>query len=129
MRSIPIDFDAPTYARAIAACGGTEEALWLEYYRELGALVRGAGARVVGHVDLVRLFSGEEGRDLRTWGGGEVWGEVKKVLGEVRRGGGWLECNTSGLRKGLGEPYPGRVVAEVGFFLSLSSLQGWVLFF
>lgn len=116
MRSIPIDFDAATYQRAIDACGGTEEALWLEYYRELGGLVRGARARVVGHVDLVRLFSGEEGRDLRVCWGGRVWEAVVAVLREVRRGGGWLECNTSGLRKGLGEPYPGRVVAEVSLF-------------
>lgn len=97
----------------------------MEYYRELGELVRGAGAKVVGHVDLVRLYSGEEGRDVREWG--EVWREVKGVLGAVKEGGGWLECNTSGLRKGLGEPYPGRVIAEVGSFLSPSSLQLWFL--
>ncbi|KAK1836802.1 putative histidinol-phosphatase [Podospora conica] len=63
VRSIPIDFDAATYHRARAACGGTEEGLWTEYFRELRALVAETRPRVVGHVDLVRLYSEEEGRD------------------------------------------------------------------
>ncbi|EAQ87360.1 hypothetical protein CHGG_03979 [Chaetomium globosum CBS 148.51] len=52
------------------------------------------------------------GRELK---GGEwpgVWERVVRNLEFVKGYGGWLECNTSGLRKKLPEPYPKREIAE-----------------
>ena len=66
--------------------------------------------RVVGHFDLVRLFGTEKGPWKELKG---VWERVVRNLEFVRGYGGWLECNTSGLRKGLEEPYPKREIAEV----------------
>ncbi|KAL2015630.1 hypothetical protein VTK56DRAFT_5087 [Thermocarpiscus australiensis] len=111
---VPIDFDAATYARAVeeaSGCGsGSEEALFERYFDEQFAMLRELRPPVVGHFDLVRLFSADPGRELRRWTG--VWERVRRNLAFVRGYGGWLECNTSALRKGLAEAYPKREIAE-----------------
>lgn len=122
---MPIDFDAAMYAQAVAACAGGgggggggrgEEALFEAYFDEQFEMLRALRPRVVGHFDLVRLFSEAPGRALKGGGGGEgwrgVWERVVRNLEFVLGYGGWLECNTSGLRKGLAEPYPKREIAE-----------------
>ncbi|KAI0161884.1 histidinol-phosphatase [Hypoxylon sp. FL1284] len=107
----PIDYDASYYARAVALAGGTEEAAYAAYYDQQHALLTALRPRVVGHFDLVRLLSADPARDVRAaWPG--VWARVRRNLALVASYGGWLECNSSALRKGLAEPYPGRAIAE-----------------
>lgn len=116
---IPIDFDADMYARALAIAG-CEERLWERYFDEQHALLTLAAAggrrrpRVVGHFDLLRLFSKEQGGlgwKGRRWIG--VWARARRNLEYIAQQGMLLEVNTAGLRKGLGEPYPIREVCEV----------------
>lgn len=124
---VPIDLDKTRYARArdnCAAAAGVaaaadvdaaEAALYASYYDDQHAMLAALRPRVVGHVDLVRLLSEQPGRDVRTWAAGNaagVWVKVVRNLRCVRAYGGWLECNTSALRKGLAEPYPARAIAE-----------------
>lgn len=113
-RGVPIDYDDSTYARAVAICGGArgEEGLFEVYFDEQMDMLRALEPRVVGHFDLIRLLSRVPGRELK---GGEwpgVWERVVRNLEFVKGYGGWLECNTSGLRKELPEPYPKREIAE-----------------
>lgn len=115
----PIDFDKAFYAKARDAAGGSEELLYARYYDEQHAMLKALKPRVVGHFDLIRLLSEDPGRDLRSaWtakaaGGGEtVWDKVVRNLKVVQSYGGWVECNSSALRKGLAEPYPARPIAE-----------------
>ncbi|KAI9152067.1 putative histidinol-phosphatase [Paramyrothecium foliicola] len=111
VHSIPIDYDAATYASAVAASArATEEGLFEDYYDLQYEMLRALKPRIVGHFDLIRLMSSQPGRDLREWAG--VWDRVKRNLALVREQGGMLECNTSALRKGLDEPYPCRLIAE-----------------
>ncbi|KAK4155405.1 Polymerase/histidinol phosphatase-like protein [Chaetomidium leptoderma] len=114
-RGIPIDFDGALFAAAVAACGGTEEGLFEAYFDEQFQMLRALRPRVVGHFDLVRLFSSSSADEVlsRKEGGWEgVWERVVRNLRFVKEYGGWLECNTSGLRKGLAEAYPKREIAE-----------------
>jgi histidinol-phosphatase (PHP family) len=114
VHSIPIDYDATTYAAAVAASNKpTEEGLFEDYYDLQYEMLRALQPRIVGHFDLIRLLSSKPGRDLKEWKG--VWDRVKRNLALVREQGGWLECNTSALRKGLEEPYPCRQIAEVRY--------------
>jgi histidinol-phosphatase (PHP family) len=110
--SVPIDYDAASYARAVAASsrGGTEEGLYEDYYDLQHEMLKALEPRVVGHFDLVRLMSSQPGRDIREWKG--VWEKVRRNLELVKEQGGMLECNSSALRKGLDEPYPCRAIAE-----------------
>jgi len=112
---VPIDFDGAMYAQAKAACGGSEEGLYGKYFDEQFEMLRTLKPRVIGHFDLIRLLSEDPGRDLRTAWEGRVWEKVVRNLRAAAEYGGWLECNTSALRKGLAEPYPARGIAEVCF--------------
>jgi HisJ family histidinol phosphate phosphatase len=113
---IPIDFDKAMYATARDACGGTEAAMYASYYDAQFDMLQALRPRVVGHFDLIRLMSDDPARDLRGWEGGHVWQKVLRNLRFVVQYGGWLECNTSALRKGLAEPYPARQIAQVSVY-------------
>lgn len=111
VHSIPIDYNADMYQKAVAASGGTEEKLYEAYYDLQHQMLVDLRPVVVGHFDLVRLMSEEPERDIRKWSG--VWERVRRNLMVVLEQGGWLECNSAGLRKGLEEPYPCKIIAEV----------------
>jgi len=106
VRTIPIDFDRPTYEHAREACGGTEEALFLAYYEAQHEMLVALQPPVVSHFDLIRLLSDDPGRTMGDLGNGSVWTQIKENLNVIRTYGGLLEINSSALRKGLAEPYP-----------------------
>ncbi|PFH57778.1 hypothetical protein XA68_14587 [Ophiocordyceps unilateralis] len=109
VHGIPIDYDASFYADALAASGGGEERLYEDYYDLQHDMLLALTPRVVGHFDLIRLLSADPARDVSRWHG--VWERIRRNLQLIARQGGWLECNTAALRKGLDEPYPCRVIA------------------
>ncbi|KAK4218531.1 putative histidinol-phosphatase [Rhypophila decipiens] len=113
---VPIDFDKEMFLAAKEKCGGTEEKLYAVYFDEQFEMLKFLRPKVVGHFDLIRLLSDETGRDLSpagSWAGKEeIWSKIVRNLEFVVGYGGWLECNTSALRKGLDEPYPARPIAE-----------------
>lgn len=111
MNEVPIDYDAALYAKAVEKSGGSEEELYEDYFEQQFEMLQTLKPKVVGHFDLVRLLSEKPGRDLTEWKG--VWEKVLRNLLEVVKYGGLLEINTSALRKGLAEPYPGRQICEV----------------
>lgn len=111
MNEIPIDYDATFYAKAIQRSGGSEEKLYEDYFEQQYEMLHALKPKVVGHFDLIRLLSENPDRDLSEWKG--VWELVLRNLLEVVEYGGLLEINTSALRKGLKEPYPGRQICEV----------------
>ncbi|RDA88756.1 hypothetical protein CP532_4069 [Ophiocordyceps camponoti-leonardi (nom. inval.)] len=111
VHGIPIDYDAAFYADAVAASDGNDEqGLYRDYYDLQFEMLRALRPRVVGHFDLVRLLSADPGRDVSTWPA--VWDRIVRNLQLIASQGGWLECNTAALRKGLDEPYPCRVIAQ-----------------
>ncbi|KAI0014717.1 histidinol-phosphatase [Xylariomycetidae sp. FL0641] len=88
-----------------------ERHMYAAYYDQQHAMLTALRPRVVGHFDLVRLLSRDPARDVRAlWP--DVWARMCRNLRAVAAYGGLLECNSSALRKGLAEPYPGRAVAE-----------------
>ena len=112
VHSIPIDYDADKYAAAVAASSRKdEESLFEDYYDLHFSMLQTLRPKVVGHFDLIRLMSKEPERDVRRWPG--VWDKIIRNLKTAKEQGGWLECNSAGLRKGLAEPYPCRSIAEV----------------
>ncbi|KAL7961338.1 polymerase/histidinol phosphatase-like protein [Trichoderma compactum] len=110
VHGIPIDYDKATYAAAVAAAGGSEERLHEDYYDLQYDMLRALKPRIVGHFDLIRLMGEDPGRDARQWTG--VWQKIRRNLEYAAQIGAWLECNSAALRKGLDEPYPGRIVSE-----------------
>jgi histidinol-phosphatase (PHP family) len=116
VNGVPIDFDTAHYQRAVATTAeATERGLFARYYDQQLEMLTALRPRVVGHFDLCRLMCASAPPAVpdvrRDWP--DVWDRVVRNLQFVASYGGWLECNTSALRKGLAEPYPCRDIAEV----------------
>ncbi|KIH88902.1 histidinol-phosphatase (PHP family) [Sporothrix brasiliensis 5110] len=136
-RGTPIDYDKATFQEAIdvavakAASSSSsstsisarssatdivdpEVYLNADYYDQQLEMLQTLHPRIVGHFDLVRLLSADPSRDPSTAAclATLVWPKIQRNLEFVASYGGWLECNTAALRKGLAEPYPGRAIAE-----------------
>lgn len=124
--TIPIDYDRTMYLQAVRAAAKkkgfpappegessseAEETLFETYFDEQYSLLETLRPKVIGHFDLIRLFSSLPSRRLDSWPG--VWRRIERNLTLIKSYDGWLECNTSALRKGLEEPYPKREIAEV----------------
>lgn len=123
VHEVPIDYDAALYAKAVAASSPpTEQGLFEAYYDSQHEMLLALKPRVVGHFDLIRLLASEPDRNPRDWP--SVWAKIERNLKVVIEQGGLLEINSSGLRKGMKEPYPGseivKVFTEMGGKLTLS---------
>ena len=104
---VPIDYDTPLYREARELAGGTDEAVFAQYFDAQLEMLQQLRPPVVGHFDLIRLKSDAADRSLRSYGdNGAVWDKVLRNLRFVAGYGGVLEVNSSALRKGLAEAYP-----------------------
>ncbi|CAK7199763.1 hypothetical protein SEUCBS139899_002446 [Sporothrix eucalyptigena] len=125
-KGTPIDYDKATFQAAIdvavskaGVAASTdidpEVYLYADYYDQQLEMLQALRPRIVGHFDLVRLLSVNPARDPATATGLAtlVWPKIQRNLEYVASYGGWLECNTAALRKGLAEPYPGRAISEL----------------
>jgi histidinol-phosphatase (PHP family) len=110
VHEIPIDYDTALYTKARKAAGGTDERLFNDYFDSQYEMLKALKPKVVGHFDLIRLFSEEPNRDLREMKG--VWEKVVRNLKVIVQQGGLIEINSSALRKGLKEPYPTKSICE-----------------
>ena len=111
VHTVPIDFDRPTYERARNRAGGSDQELFEAYFDAQLELLQLLTPVVVGHFDVVRLFSDDPGRNLQLWPG--VWEKIMRNLRFVSDYGGVLELNSSALRKGMTEPYPKSEICKV----------------
>lgn len=106
VRTIPVDFDRTCYERARDACGGSDEALFGDYYDSQLEMLQSLKPTIVGHFDLIRLLSDHPDANWKTIDRGEIWFKIMRNLRYVVDYGGLLELNSAALRKGLEEPYP-----------------------
>lgn len=110
VHEIPIDFDRPMYEKAREEAGGTDERLFEDYFDSQYDMLHDLRPPVVAHFDLIRLYSDNKDTDLKSMPG--VWKKVVRNLDYCARQGLMIEINSSALRKGLKEPYPGCSVCE-----------------
>lgn len=111
VHGIPIDLDRQTYEIAVEAAGGSEDRLVEEYLDAQHEMLQHLKPAVVGHFDVIRLFSVEPSRPLNGYGA-NVWEKVMRNLRLVFGYGGLVEINSASLRKGWDTPYPGKDVCK-----------------
>ncbi len=146
VHSIPTDYDRETYlqarrisnsnARSRAGIKGAEiadsvdaddggggqdeeddEHLFADYLDHQHSLLLSLRPDIVAHFDVIRLWSDSPDGSFRRWPG--VWERVMRNLKVVKEYGGVVEVNSAGLRKGMGEPYPGGEICRVCSSFSL----------
>lgn len=111
VHTIPIDYDAQMYMDARQKAGGTDEALFENYFDSQLDMLHAVKPLVVGHFDLIRLKSDNPNANFRALTG--VWQRILRNLDFVASYGGVLELNTAALRKGMAEPYPQKDICQV----------------
>jgi len=125
---IPIDYDEKEYKRAAREVvqrknddnnekDNTEdedEVLASIYFNEQYDMINDLEPPIIGHFDLVRLFSQprNKDRDWRTWSDGRVWKLIVRNLQRIKDYDGIMEVNSAALRKGLREVYPRKEIME-----------------
>lgn len=96
-----IDYTRDRFDQAVAAQGGLER-LALRYYDIAAEMVSALRPEVVGHLDLVRRYGGDDPA-LET---PAVRERARAVLALMKEHDAIIDINTAGYRKGLGSPYP-----------------------
>ena len=112
VHGIPIDYDQDHYDKAARKSlervpeGNVpaEQLLFEDYFDHQYDMLRALKPPVVGHFDLIRLLSKDRDAGWQTYP--HVWNKIERNLQYVRSYDGVLELNSSGLRKGMQEPYP-----------------------
>ena len=119
VHGIPIDFTPECYAKALASSEArkasdvrsAETKLFEDYFDAQLEMVTALRPPVVGHFDLIRLLSSDPNQNLQS--NPTVWEKIERNLKAIQSYGGALELNSSGLRKGLKEPYPNLEICRV----------------
>lgn len=111
VHTVPIDYDRAMYEQAREKAGGTDEKLFEDYFDSQLEMLQALKPPVVGHFDLIRLMSDHRDADFKDMPG--VWRKIQRNLEFVASYGARLELNSSGLRKGLAEPYPCLPICQV----------------
>lgn len=109
--TVPIDYDRARYEEVRQLVGGSDEDVFEEYFEAQYAMLRQLKPRLVGHFDLIRLFSDEPDGSFKRWDG--IWAKIVRNLELIASYGGVLELNSSAFRKGMSEPYPKVEICEV----------------
>ena len=115
INGIPIDFDLPTYQKALESFVDIEkevdrqEAFMLAYFDAQYELIQRFKPEVIGHFDLCRLYD----PNLRFADFPVVWKKIERNIRFAVDYGALFEINTSALRKGWPSPYPAEDVVEV----------------
>ncbi|KAL9076496.1 MAG: hypothetical protein Q9161_000827 [Pseudevernia consocians] len=104
VHTIPIDYDKRMYSDAREKSGGTDEKLAEDYFDLQYEMLKALKPPIVGHFDLIRLFSDDPESSFVQWTG--VWQKILRNIDFIVDYGGLVELNSAGLRKGMSEPYP-----------------------
>ena len=102
VKDIPIDYDKAMYAMALQACGGLEQ-LHLAYYDLQFDLIKYIKPEIIGHFDLIKIFSPDYVPSKRVLAHAEI--NIRKAIEQ----GAVFEVNSRAFKKSLIEPHPGRV--------------------
>lgn len=101
-----------TFLGLVEQMGGMEN-LAVAYYQKVAEMAQAVRPEVIGHLDLVRLRAHRLGL-TEAIATPRVRRAVEEALEAIRSVDAFVEVNTSGLRKGLPEPYPARWIVELG---------------
>lgn len=110
--TFPIDYNRELYVQARTIAGGTDEQFFQDYFDEQFDMVKQLRPPVVGHFDLIRLYSDDPNVSFTQWP--DVWSKILRNLDLIAEQGGMLELNSAALRKGMNEPYPKAEICKVG---------------
>lgn len=91
--------------------------IYIDYFEAITDMARYGKFDIVGHIDLIKVFNYKPKKDIKII--------ASKALKEIKKSGMSVELNSAGLRKPVGEIYPGdeilEMMAQMGIDITLSS--------
>ena len=114
VNEIPIDFDLQMYHQALLSVGNNLDTLYECYFDAQYDMLVTLKPKIVGHFDLIRLFSPKH--PISTL----VWDKIKRNAAFIKKYGGIIEINSRSLKKSLSDPYPQRDILTLFINLNLS---------
>lgn len=128
VNEIPIDFDEPTFQKALISFERetdqqAQESLLCQYFEAQMELLRRIKPDIIGHIDLCRLYT----PDIQLSAFPKVWELLERNIIYAVEYGALFEINAAAFRKNWDTAYPGPDVLGVRFFTLLESLllQGY----
>ncbi|EKM56773.1 uncharacterized protein PHACADRAFT_91769 [Phanerochaete carnosa HHB-10118-sp] len=114
VNGLPIDFDRPTFEKAVTSFGAGNdqtrtEAFLCEYFDLQYSILTRFKPEIVGHIDLCRLYTPE----LRFAGYPQAHAKLERNIAYAVGYGALFELNAAALRKGWATAYPGEDVVEL----------------
>ena len=101
VKDIPFDYSKACYAEAADRCGGLDE-LYAAYFDQQYEMIRAIVPRVVGHLDIVRIYDPDyRSRLLKPM----IWEKILRNLELVKQLNLILDFNLRPLSRGENEPY------------------------
>ncbi|KAK7053802.1 histidinol-phosphatase [Favolaschia claudopus] len=122
LNGIPIDFDRPTFEKAVESADGSskDSAFLCAYFDAQYEVLRRFHPEVVGHLDLCRLYN----PTLQFSQFPEALERAKRNILYAIDYGALFEINAAALRKNWNTPYPGldllQIILQYGGHLALS---------
>jgi histidinol-phosphatase (PHP family) len=101
VKEIPFDYSPEMYREAADRCGGLD-GLYAAYFDQQFEMLQTLKPRVVGHLDLIRIFDPEYGARLVK---PHIWEKILRNLKWVAKLGLILDFNLRPLSRGEKEPY------------------------
>lgn len=120
VNDIPFDYSQGCYDQAVDCCGGPE-ALYLAYFDQQYEMIRALAPRVVGHLDIIRIYDSDyRSRLVRP----VIWAKILRNLKLIRHLGLILDYNVRPLYRGDSEPYPFGPIFEKAAEMGIAVVPG-----
>lgn len=119
VNTIPIDFDQPTFDRALRSCSSNDDekdvnSFLEQYFDSQYTLLTRFQPEVIGHLDLCRLYTPT--LEITSFPG--AWSKLERNVKYACGYGALFEFNSAAFRKGWDCAYPGRDVVNVCMILN-----------
>jgi len=102
INEISLDGPAHLFRRILEQFDGNLEAVAIHYYDAVGKMVQTLKPEVIAHLDLIK----KNAPTLESVDTPAIRKSIEHTLEIIRQCDGILDCNTAGIRKKLGGPYP-----------------------
>lgn len=117
---IPIDYSPELYQHALTTVAKGDYVTFYEtYYDEQWQMLKTVKPQVVGHFDLIRIFTPQDQPPpclttaLAATSSSSLWQKMERNIDWIISYGGLFEINSRAWKKGLKDAYPQRDVIQV----------------
>lgn len=120
VNDLPFDVSQRCYNEAAIRCGGLD-GLYAAYFDQQHAMIQALKPRVVGHLDIIRIYDPDyRSRLVKS----PIWEKIVRNLRLVRQLDLILDFNLRPLLKGGREPYPSAPILEKAIELGIDIVPG-----